>query len=396
MKLDRPLSPTLEHIERRIFGVSDALIEAVERGETSRAIAQSVRQSPEWLEHQARNSTPPIAEADTQPVEVPPMPAHLRDIIHRRQRTLAAFGANSARTPEPGQIVEVREIPKEFKQLEGVMQVPLYVLLDAPAEAKGVWHGWLVAAETDYAGWWDFVLQDEDGPADPEAGMVQIWNPVRIYLPTATRVVARLAPARLQALRALAAEYVSRDAPADIPVWPGRVAARTTLGGLQVATGSPLGGDEDPRHRYQHLYHHAAEAIRAPARLAMAASVATPATSLFQRLREAAQRFGQSLLPVPQVELAMGSTAVDQDLIWDGLVRISLQTVQADGAGRATVTAESDTPVTCTLLEDGDPIQSTTIHRGSQPWQATWGSGATFVLKLRANDGRLLELPLSA
>ena len=42
MKLDRPLSPPLVHIERSLFGVSEMLIAAVERGETSAAIAAAV------------------------------------------------------------------------------------------------------------------------------------------------------------------------------------------------------------------------------------------------------------------------------------------------------------------------------------------------------------------
>ena len=50
MKLDRPLSPPLVHIERSLFGVSEMLIAAVERGETSAAIAAAVRSSPEWAE----------------------------------------------------------------------------------------------------------------------------------------------------------------------------------------------------------------------------------------------------------------------------------------------------------------------------------------------------------
>ena len=48
MKLTRPLSPSLESIERRLFGVNPLLIAAVERGETSKDIAQAVMQSVEW------------------------------------------------------------------------------------------------------------------------------------------------------------------------------------------------------------------------------------------------------------------------------------------------------------------------------------------------------------
>ncbi|MBV5332043.1 hypothetical protein JZU54_00285, partial [bacterium] len=65
----------------------------------------------------------------------------------------------------------------------------MYVLLDSSTEVPVIWHGWLVSAETDYAGWWDFVLQEQDAPFDPEAAMVHLWNPVQLYLPMASRVV---------------------------------------------------------------------------------------------------------------------------------------------------------------------------------------------------------------
>jgi hypothetical protein len=52
MKKHFPLSPPIEQIEQRLFGVSEGLIEAVKRGETSPAIADAVRRSPEWTEYQ--------------------------------------------------------------------------------------------------------------------------------------------------------------------------------------------------------------------------------------------------------------------------------------------------------------------------------------------------------
>jgi hypothetical protein len=151
------------------------------------------------------------------------------------------------------------------------MLVPLHVLLDAPAEAPAVWHGWLVSAETEYAGWWDFVLQEQDAPFDPEAAMVQLWNPCVFTCRWRRALSGNLSPARLQAVRSLAADFAVAEAPADIAAWPGRVASRTTSAGLRVTTGSPLGNEHDARHRYQQLYFEAAEAVREPARLALRA-----------------------------------------------------------------------------------------------------------------------------
>ena len=328
MKLNRSLSPPIAHIERSLFGVSPALIEAVERGEASKAIADSVRSSPEWAEHLTDATVETGETAATESagkVLEPPMPPHLRELVERRIRATEAMQKLFDPVPTPGQIVEIKKIETpQPGQLDWVMQAPLYVLLDAPGECDTVWHGWLASGEADYAGWWDFVLQEEDGPFEPEAGVVHVWIPLRIYLPMAGRVVAKLQLARLQAVRALAAEYVEGYIPEGAPVWPGRVAVRTTLDGLPVVTGSPLGGDEDPRHRYQHLYFHAADAIRVPARLALAASVAvsSPISALMRRMVEAASRAGQMLAPAPRVARAMSLDLPESDKSRDRLHRL--------------------------------------------------------------------------
>ena len=397
MKLDRPLSPPLVHIERSLFGVSEMLIAAVERGETSAAIATAVRSSPEWAE---RNTAAPVPP-DELSADVPSMPAHLRGLIARRLAAQATLQSSAKPLPAAGQIVEVRQIhtPKPG-QLDWVMQVPLYVLLDAPGEAAGVWHGWLVSSEADYAGWWDFVLQEEDEPHAPEAALVQVWNPLRIYLPMAARLVGQLAPARLQAVRALATEYVTHEVPADVPVWPGRVAQRSTVGGLAVVTGSPLGDATDPRHTYQHLYHHAAEAIREPARLALAeaARAAAPAAALLALWEHAAARLGAAIRLVPRVEMAMSDLAdeqAEQDLLWEDLARLCIDERTPDGAGRVQVSAESELAVCCELRIAGRLVYKQTARGGEGPAELEWEAGESATLTLSVADGRRLELPLA-
>lgn len=401
MKLDRPLSPPLAHIERSLFGVSPALIEAVERGETSYAIAEAVHFSPEWAERETAVSRIEPGELDTTPSLLPP---HLRTLIERRLAAREVIAKTAEPIPAAGQIVELRQIctPKKG-QLDWVMQVPLYVLLDAPAEAATLWHGWLVGSEADYAGWWDFVLQEEDGPIEPEAAVVQLWNPLRIYLPMAERVVGRLSPARMQAVRALASEFVTGNLPTEVPIWPGRVAQRLTHGELSVVTGSPLGGDEDPRHQYQHLYFHAAEAIREPARLALAELTSVPEQSSIaawlSRLDNLVAQLGTMLIPAPRIALAMserdnGAMAI-QDRLWDDLARISVLEIAADGAGRVQVTAESDIDVTCELRVSGVLEFKQTARRGEDPVQVDWDAGEVTTLTLTVADGRAaLELPL--
>lgn len=400
MKLDRPLSPSLETIERRLFGVSEALLAAVEEGRVSPAIAEAVRHSPEWAARSAADDAAPELPDST----VPPMPAHIRHGIERMLAARGAFGSER-RDPAPGQIVEVREISTPRPgQLDWVMQVPLYVLLDTPAELASVWHGWLVSAEADYAGWWDFVLQQEDMPFDPEAAVVHLGNPVRIYLPMTGRVVAELSRARLQSVRALAAEYVAGGEPVGVPVWPGRVALRETVGGLPVVTGSPLGGEDDPRHRFQHLYFHAAEAIREPARLAMAEQVKVPVPTLVSRLLVAAGGLAGHLVPVPRVELAMGKNDSQsgsgvgdepvRDLLWEGIARISIREVDSDGSGMLLVSAVTEISVICELRVAGVIEDKVTASGGADPVKIVWEGAERPVLVIEAEDGRRLELPL--
>jgi hypothetical protein len=105
--------------------------------------------------------------------------------------------------------------------------------------------------------------------------MVQVWNPVNVYLKSTDRVLAELRPERLQAVRALADEYLTPEEPDASEARPGFVALRSTLGGLPVLTGTPLSGEDDPRWRYQEIYHHAAEVVRLPARMSQEAPQTT-------------------------------------------------------------------------------------------------------------------------
>lgn len=395
MKKHFPLSPPIEQIERRLFGVSEGLIEAVKRGETSPAIADTVRRSPEWTEYHNDIQDDRTAKFDEETRSPPALPDQIRDIIRRR---VAAAPLASLALSAPGQIVRGDKIvtPRPA-QLDAIMMAPLYVLLDAPAEAAAVWHGWLVSAETDYAGWWDFVLQEQDAPFDPEAAMVQLWNPVHLYLPMAARIVGQLSPARLQAVRSLAADFAVTEAPANIAAWPGRVASRTTSTGLRVTTGSPLGSEHDARHRYQQLYFEAAEAVREPARLALRALAEIPAGregSLLNRLIAAAGRAAEILLPEPPVAVPMSGDDASglPDLSWPGLARLRLHELTAKGEGRMEVTAVGTEPLVVEVRKGAQVEERVSLLPGDTDTIA-WDQGSTALMLITAS-GRRLELSL--
>ena len=396
MKKPYDLSPSIEDIERRLIGINEGLIQTVDRGETSPAIANAVRRSPEWAQYQvdlAQDRDAALASVAERPP--PAMPVHLLDLIRRR---VAAHSLKSSSIPEQGQIVRVEAIvtPRPG-QLDAVLMAPLHVLLDAPAEAEVIWHGWLVAGETDYAGWWDFVLQDQDAPFDPEAAMVQVWNPVRLYLPQAARVVGRLSPARLQAVRSLAGDFATGEPTTEISPWPGRVANRATSAGFRVVTGSPLGGEADLRHRYQQIYFEVAEGVREPARLALRELAQIPVGRLgvlLNRLIAAAGRVAEILLPEPRVALAMSAEdpSAVPDLSWPGIARMRIHDLTDAGDGRMEVTAIGTETLVVEVRKGSQVEERVDIAPGGGDTVA-WDRGSTGLVLL-TSSGRKLELSL--
>jgi hypothetical protein len=220
---------------------------------------------------------------------------------------------------------------------------------------------------------------------------------VRLYLPMAARVVGQLSPARLQAVRSLAADFAVTEAPPDIAPWPGRVASRTTSPGLRVTTGSPLADDTDDRHSYQELYFEAAEAVREPARLALRALAAVPsgqAGTLLNRLIAAAGRVAEILLPEPRVAVAMSgddSSSVP-DLIWPDIARLRIYELTAEGDGRMDVTAIGPEQLIVEVRRGSLVEERVEIAPGSIDTIA-WDQGSTGLLLLTPT-GRRLELAL--
>lgn len=436
------LSPPLDEIESRLFGVSTGLIQAVDEGRTSERIARHVRHSMHGCFEHDDQEEPELQESlDAVAHLAPPLPGALMELIERR---VAAARAHFAPLPASGQIVEIRQIITPRRdQLDWIMQVPLYVLLDIQAELPEIWHGWLVSGEADYATQWDFVLQAQDQPFDPEAAMVQVWNPVRLYLPMAARVVGQLKPHRVQAVRALAAEFLTRDAPESIAPSPGRVFTRVTDGGLRVATGTPIVRLDDPRYRYQRVYFHAAEAIREPARL-MAAELARSPSRLARWMhawRDRARELGEPVHLAPTIAVPMGTSvphesppaahpaempapdamrpssglmpmdeanpdmphseshalalenAAPYDLVWRHEVRVRVLDLPMAEGGRLMILP--GTEVVKAAIHIGDlTYDQTDVNPGGQPQVMSWDIDGDVVLTLTSSDGHELTLPL--
>ncbi len=389
MTLPRPLWPPLADIETALFGPPDGLLDRWIN--TDPTLSAALREALD-ADPQARMSrelpvvepAPDWADADAVP------PPELADRIRRTAEARRAYP--HAVPPAPGQIVSVDTVIGPQGPLDWVLPRPLALVLVEPTETPAVWYGWLAAPETDYASDFDLVLGEDDGPVDPVAGMVQVWNPAYLYLPNARRLLGQLPPRRLAAARALARAFLTAPTIGH-PARPGTVYPRTLDTSDIVITGSPLGGDDDPRRRYQILYHAAAEALREPARLALAATIDSALTGLCKTLMDAARRAGRLLEPVPDVAHAMGESdpkeanlALEQGLKLHlaltprGVLRLTLERL----AGRWTLTRfERDEALEIIILDAQNP-RSVLVFSPSR----------TNRLRIQGADGAELDLPL--
>lgn len=294
----RTLQPPLTTIERDLFQPSDALILRWTLGETLPPdVAESLAANTDACARRAE-----LVDADAEPFDFnadqppPTLPPDLSALIQRR---VAARNAAFDPTPQAGQIVRIDALPDRQPELPR----PLAVLLAAPSADASHWSGWLVAPETHYAGPWDALLGPDDEPCDPLARVIQTWNPVQIDPRTISRVLAQLRPARLAAVQALAADAARGRPPATAATPSLRVQSRQ-IDGHRLLTGTPLSGDDDPRHRYQQLYARAAQTYFAapaavPARL-------HPVQWLAEQLRNWASGCGLVLTTLTPLAQPMG------------------------------------------------------------------------------------------
>jgi hypothetical protein len=182
-------------------------------------------------------------------MDVPPdIPPAIADLIRRRVAADHAFGPEA---PAVGQIRALLEVPNETGPGTRPVRRTFGILLGASLGGAR-WRGWLVAQEVDYATDRDLVIESEDGPCSPEAGMVQTWNEIGVTLDGSEPLLGRLSPQRLEAVVCLAGGVPTAEN--TVESRPGRVGAWDLKEGMAVVTGTPLGNASDPRREYQDIY----------------------------------------------------------------------------------------------------------------------------------------------
>ena len=196
-------------------------------------------------------------------------PSHVADDRAPTPEALSALVGERIRQIDAARMLRVDQLRPGLI----VLVAATAICLNRPADKAGTsWLGWIAAPDTEYATAADVLLEPDDEPFDPYAAMVQTWNPAQISLPKNPRVLAMLSPARLDVLRAVAAE--AGNSKQEITAQPGFVFLRGTDSGQAVLTGTPLGGQDDPRHAYQNLYRECASTLRsAPTQQAEQASL---------------------------------------------------------------------------------------------------------------------------
>jgi hypothetical protein len=399
MKIMRKLWPPLAVIETERFAPSVALLQRWRDGDAPPELAAALAQDPDACAHRAA-----LDWADQQDfatgddIAVPPLPAALRDPIRRR---IAARQAAFSPLPTAGQILRLDAVIGPAGPLDWDLPRPLAVLIAEPTETPQVWWGWLVApaSETDYAAYYDVLLGPEDEPCDPLAGMVQLWNPVHVYLPSASRVLVELKPERLAALRALAAECAATSQPDNVPPQPGEILVRQ-VGAYTVRTGTPYGGAQDPRLRYQRLYFEAAAAVKEPAQLAAAAR--SPLERVLDTLRDWAAEVGALLTPYAPVLQPMGGapsaspwdTATHYDL--DETLRLRLWVDEVNGLLHLRLECRADLDLRVQLQEDGETVQTARLRPDAPAVELSADLAKTSALLVSTAQGELrYRLPLN-
>lgn len=388
------LKPPLREIEYRLFDPSPSLID--------RWIAQDPQLAAETRREletdpracflrdmQLQASREPHGPGVETPRDLPlrlesdpPLPSRIADLIRRHLVTRDHYAG--IREAEAGQM-RLISLPwrGDGVPLERGLGAPLAVLLWRETATPDVWSGWLLASETDYATDADALLEREDEPYDPLVAMVQLWNPVQITLNSAHPVIGQLAVSRLETLATAYADRQRAGTAAPIPARPGQLMERLVSNGQLLLCGTPLGGSEDPRRRYQELYLAAAAMLNAAARHAVASHArdpeppATPRLTdglaamwerLSRRLRDLAHQLGQPLLPVDPIT-AMGTEPQTAGVIRDeedqsrgyripGILTIEALPLASPTVLKLHLSHLARQPLTLRLLLEGDVLES--------------------------------------
>ena len=400
MKLRR-LAPALSVIESRLFDPSPSLVRRWLDGDPTLPAErrEALAADPAAREIAEALQAPPLDLTDfPETFELEPLPGDLAAAIEAREAAAAAYPSTQ---PVPGLVVRIDDAVGPSGPLDWDLGSSLYALLSEPTDHPDIWHGWLVSDETDYASDFDLIFGEEDGPMDPDAVMVQLWNPVHVYCPAVAAAVGRLPADRLAAVRQAFADMLDGRA-VDVPPDPGLWILRGTSRGQVIVTGTPLAeDDDDPRLRFQELYFSAAGFLRDLARHALAelAAEAPWWRSALDAIRRAAGELGLPWEPVPVPDLGPEDETSGEIEIWrlgDLLDLEMIPSADGDALGiRARL--HGDAPLEVFLERGGLVRQLRRLTPEAPTGELTVASDVSLVLRVRDASGKeLFSAPIAA
>jgi hypothetical protein len=395
-------TPPIDTIERELFGVAEELIVRWAEGDPSleettvRALERNrwAREERERWEDDL-SVIEGAAEADRGPVG---MSAHLESLIRRRVAARNAFA--QATGGARGRIVLVENAEGPGAPPAGRLRSPLAVALSAECPGTAdIWEGWIVVPQNHiaYVTCWDMLLEEEkDGPFDPNAAVVQLWNPVRIHVARDSVTVGQLSAATLAAARAVSEEF-AQGLPPDLgPPRPGWFGVRWVRG-HSVVTGTRLGGRHDPRRVYQRLYSRAAAMVSLPAPMpAVDARAGAMMSRISRSLEQWAADMGVAITTTAPVAQPMGTH--EKERIYRLGKHVELR-LCLHGEGRVVhlhATAVQQEPVDLALKQGDELLQSARLDREHRTADFFFDIGKEHVLAIHADDsGARYQIPLT-
>lgn len=427
------LHPSLETIEDRLFGPSDTLIDRWLAGDASLSdeqvrvleedpLALARRGTPRELGDAEREASLTPAGEDAFVLDKPvPLCQRMREAIGSHVALMERFPATASASVEAaaGQIRLIeRAIGPDAADLGVDLREPLAVMLWRPAEQAGLWSGWLMSEDTDYATYWDVLLEDVDAPYDPVASMVQLWNPVQVPPASLGQWVGQLSPERIDALASAFLDFVTNEPEPDkTTARPGAFIERLTRDGARIMTGTVLGDAEIERRGYQALYFEASALLRDLAKAYVAATVENSQTSqvragsmsaaldgLVENLRRLCDSVG--LVFEPGLPAAvMGSEAprkMDDTQSAEvvarriaGLVKVELIPLEQESVLVLRFSEAAVHPLTIRLLLQGDALESIDLVATGDRADLTIEPEAGLVLAIERPGAEPLQWDLS-
>lgn len=380
--------PTIEVIEDSLFRQDYEPVSGGGGG-TVRSFMDLMVEEPELgrtpgLENTVESTLPPGGEA---------MPAALRQAIAQRLSARQAYQVVDKL--EPGMIVLVT--PPGSRRDPLAMDLP--VLLDHLMPGNDLWRGWLVAPQTHmpYVAYWDLLLEEElDGPFDPVAAIVQIWNPVYVKVAEPAMVMGHLDRERIAAARAVDEEFRRGFVKEFCEPEPGRFGVREAAG-RSVVTGTPLGDVHDERRDYQRLYSRAAAALSDASSETVSDALAADWLSRIARgLEQWAATLGIIFAPRPAIPEPMGAGRLASIYLLDRYAQLSLHPYPNEQVLHVQISAIDDTVIEAVLKAGDEELQTAHIGKTYRIADFFMDLRQGHVLKIRIpGKGTELEIPVT-